>query len=352
MAQSRVVGIDLFCGGGGMSLGANQAGVELVYAVERCPMAAQAYMQNFPDTTIYVGDIKELKSLPALPRRHQTIVFGGPPCQGFSTSNQRTRTLDNPANWMFVEFMRVATLLRPDWIVIENVKGIQETLSGFFLRAIEQELQRAGYRISTVTLNSVDFGVPQRRRRTFVIGSKTGKELKVSSPHERHVTVEEAIADLPILEQGASVDELPYRCLPTSEYAQRLRGAREIVSGNLVTRNSKEVLQRYPWVPPGGNWENIPKRLMKSYGNPKKCHTGIYRRLCANQPSIVIGNFRKNMLIHPEQNRGLSVREAARIQCVPDKFTFFGSIGFQQQQVGNLVPPPMSRAVMKGILEA
>ncbi len=352
MSGSRMVAIDLFCGGGGMSLGATQAGVDVVYAVERCPVAAETYRSNFPDTAIFVGDIRELKSLPARPGNCQTVVFGGPPCQGFSTSNQRTRTLVNPENWMFAEFIRVAKLWQPDWIVIENVKGIQETLKGFFLRAIEAELQSSGYRTSTMTLNAVDFGVPQRRARTFVVGSKNGKALKLSVvPNVREVTVGEAIHDLPVLETGASVDELSYRCRPTNEFARELRGKRKSVSGNLVTRNSKEVLRRYPWVPPGGNWEDIPKRLMKNYGNVMKCHTGIYRRLHVDEPSVVIGNFRKNMLIHPEQHRGLSIREAARIQCVPDEFRFCGSIGFQQQQVGNLVPPPMSRVVMQGILE-
>ena len=350
---SRTVAIDLFCGGGGMSLGATQAGVEVVYAVERCPMAAATYRANFADTTVVVGDIRELRSLPSRSNDCHTVVFGGPPCQGFSTSNQRTRGLSNPSNWMFAEFIRVAKLWKPDWIVIENVKGIQETLKGFFLRAIENELQASGYRTSTMTLNAVDFGVPQRRSRTFVVGSKAGKEMAVGVVAEgRQVTVGEAIDDLPLLEPGDSVDELPYRCGATSEFARELRGTRESVTGNLVTRNSEEVLRRFPSVPPGGNWEDIPKRLMKNYGNVMKCHTGIYRRLRANEPSVVIGNFRKNMLIHPEQHRGLSVREAARIQCVPDGFRFCGSIGFQQQQVGNLVPPPLSRAVMRGILEA
>ena len=90
---------------------------------------------------------------------------------------------------------------------------------------------------------------------------------------------------------------------------------------------------------------------MKNYNNVSNCHTGIYRRLRSSEPSVVIGNFRKNMLIHPAQHRGLSVREAARIQCVPDDFVFCGSIGFQQQQVGNLVPPPMARAVLQRIVE-
>ena len=120
-----------------------------------------------------------------------------------------------------------------------------------------------------------------------------------------------------------------------------------MVTGNIVTRNAAYVIKRYTHIPRGGNWENIPKALFKNYSDPERCHTGIYKRLNPNSPSVVIGNFRKNMLIHPTQNRSLSVREAARLQGIPDKFRFSGSIGFQQQQVGNMVPPAMTTAVLR-----
>jgi DNA (cytosine-5)-methyltransferase 1 len=121
---------------------------------------------------------------------------------------------------------------------------------------------------------------------------------------------------------------------------------------HLVTRNSELVIERYKYIPQGGNWEHIPEHLMKNYKDKSRCHTGIYRRLDNNKPSVVIGNYRKNMLIHPTQNRGLSVREAARLQSFPDSFVFKGSIGFQQQQVGNAVPPLLAKALFSSILKA
>lgn len=118
------VGIDLFSGAGGMTLGARMAGIKVVYAVEHCPIAASTYRLNFPSIPLFVGDIRALTSLPTVPFSPCTILFGGPPCQGFSTSNQRTRNAQNPHNWMYQEFIRVANMWKPEWIVMENVKGI------------------------------------------------------------------------------------------------------------------------------------------------------------------------------------------------------------------------------------
>ena len=336
-----------------MTLGARHAGVDVLFAVERCSVAAATYRQNFPNIDIYVGDIHDVDSLPEKPPEARTIVFGGPPCQGFSTSNQRTRNAENPDNWMYRELIRVAKLWEPDWIVVENVKGIRETLRGFFLTEIETSLQSAGYATTTTSLNAVHYGVPQRRERTFVVGSKNGGTIADPPRLKRTpITVGEAIDDLPELTAGASTDSLPHRKKATNDFAQALRGPLKMVTGNLVTRNSPHVLARYPHVPQGGNWEDIPTALMENYGDRSKCHTGIYRRLTSAEPSVVIGNFRKNMLIHPYEDRGLSIREAARIQSVPDEFRFCGSIGFQQQQVGNMVPPRLARAVLAQVATA
>lgn len=345
--RSRLVGIDLFSGAGGMSIGAKAAGIKTVLAVEKCPYAAATYKQNFPDTGVHVGDIREIRELPAKPKGNtQTVIYGGPPCQGFSTSNQRTRTGANPNNWLFQEFVRIVQLWEPDWVVMENVKGIVETEGGQFLDATIESLEKSGFAVDYRILNAVDFGVPQRRSRVFVVGSRNGERYEFPTPMSSDpTTVAEAIADLPTLGNGANRDTLPYRKLAPSTYARSLRGRKHTVSGNVVTRNAIHVLERYRHVPQGGNWESIPARLMKNYTDRSRCHTGIYRRLAEDMPADVIGNFRKNMLIHPTEDRGLSVREAARIQSVPDSFRFCGSIGFQQQQVGNMVPPLLSSAV-------
>jgi DNA (cytosine-5)-methyltransferase 1 len=121
------------------------------------------------------------------------------------------------------------------------------------------------------------------------------------------------------------------------------------VQGNLVTRSATLIVERYRHIGRGHNWEAIPKRLLKNYKDVTRCHTGIYHRLDWNLPSKVLGNFRKNMLIHPSQHRGLSVREAARLQSFPDWYEFVGSIGFQQQQVADAVPPLLATFVIEHV---
>jgi DNA (cytosine-5)-methyltransferase 1 len=278
-------------------------------------------------------------------------VFGGPPCQGFSTSNQRTRSSKNRQNWLFLEFLRLVGDLSPEWVVFENVAGILHTDGGSFVCRLSEQLARAGYRTSSALLNASDFGIPQRRTRFFLVGAKGRIPPNLQPPMERDtpVTVKDAIGDLPVLGNGNSQDILPYRCPPKSAYASALRGNATTCSGHLVTRNADQILTRYQHIPQGGNWSDIPEDLMDTYADRTRCHTGIYRRLCANRPSVVLGNFRKNMLIHPTQNRGLSVREAARLQSFPDTYVFSGSIGLQQQQVGNAVPPLLAKAVFSSI---
>ena len=347
-----MIGVDLYSGAGGLSLGAVGSGIDVRWAVESDRNAAATYSLNFPHTRVILEDIRAVQRLPIKSGGRQTVFFGGPPCQGFSTSNQRTRSTENASNWLFEDFLRLVKEHSPDWIVFENVKGILETARGAFVDRILAGFENLGYTMTYGVLNAVDFGVPQHRERFFSIGSKHGIKADLPTPSDiKRITVGDAISDLPSLENGDYDSWLEYRCLAHSAYAQLMRGHLVRCPNHLVTRNSPLVLDRYAHIPPGGNWANIPLELMRNYRNPNRCHTGIYRRLRLDEPSLVIGNFRKNMLIHPYENRGLSVREAARLQSFPDKFEFMGSIGFQQQQVGNAVPPLLAEAVFQEIVK-
>ncbi|MCX7044371.1 MAG: DNA cytosine methyltransferase [Candidatus Sumerlaeota bacterium] len=349
--KSKFIGVDLFAGAGGLSLGAQMAGIDVKLAIEKDPHAAATYKRNHPQTRLIVEDIANVRKIDVPKDGKISVLFGGPPCQGFSTSNQRTRTRENPSNWLFKDFIRLVRNWEPDWIVFENVRGIIETERGLFLRTIVDEFEEAGYTCAHGVLCASDFCVPQIRSRFFLIGSRHGTIVEMPKPIVRRpVTVRQAIEDLPSLCNGASEDYLRYPRKPRSNYAKAMRNGQDGCHGHLVTSNASNIIERYRYIPQGGNWENIPKRLMNNYTNRARCHTGIYRRLDENFASIVLGNYRKNMLVHPREDRGLSIREAARLQSFPDRYEFTGSIGFQQQQVANAVPPLLAKAVFQALV--
>jgi len=348
----KMIGIEVFAGAGGMSLGAEAAGVHVRTAIEINKAACSTFSKNHPHTNVVNSDVAEVDHIEFGQRDAPVILFGGPPCQGFSTSNQRTRNKENQKNWLFLEFFRISDLVEPEWIVIENVAGIMHTANGDFLTLITSQLDARNYHFTFGLLQAAEHGVPQRRQRFFLVArkGKAVRSLEEIPKRSGEITVQEAISDLPILENGDAQGYLPYRSDPASSYAESLRGDLEECEGHLVTRNAPHIVERYPFIPSGGNWSDIPEHLMGSYKDRMRCHSGIYHRLSENRPSIVLGNFRKNMLIHPTQHRGLSVREAARIQSFPDQYKFSGSIGLQQQQVGNAVPPRLAEAVFSFIL--
>ena len=349
-----MIGVDLFSGAGGMSLGAIHAGIQVNLAVDHDKHTLHTYHHNHNNVAICCEDIRNFDSCiirRRIPPEKELVVFGGPPCQGFSYSNLRTRTTANPDNWLFIHFLRIVCDVTPDWIVLENVRGIVNTAKGIFLKEIVSRIEDLGYTVSFSVLNALDYGVPQDRARFFLVGSRNGVTFTMPDrTRQKPLTVHDAITDLPDLQNGASENWLPYKEPARSQYAGSLRTRLRICPNHLVTRNSDRVVQRYGHIPPGGNWEDIPAYLMNNYKDRSRCHTGIYRRLHYESPSTVIGNFRKNMLVHPRQDRGLSVREAARIQSFPDWYEFKDSIGFQQQQVGNAVPPLLAKAVFVRLL--
>lgn len=331
------------------------SGIDVRYAVEFDKFAAASFALNHKNTKLFDQDVRKINGdhFAPLRRTEPVVLFGGPPCQGFSTSNQKNRHSENENNWLFREYIRLVNEIKPDWVVFENVKGLLETENGYFLDAVLDGFKDAGYTTNHFVLNSADFGVPQKRNRLFIVGSLHGTKIDAPLPTvKKYVTVAQAFRDLPDLDNGNSLDEKKYSTSAKSLYAKSLRGNLQLCTSNLVTNNAPYIIERYRHIPQGGNWQNIPKKLMENYADASRCHTGIYHRLKENEPSVVIGNFRKNMLIHPWKDRGLSVREAARLQSFPDWFKFAGSIGFQQQQVGNAVPPLLAKAVFEKIISA
>ncbi|NHN27084.1 DNA cytosine methyltransferase [Flavobacterium jejuense] len=341
--------IDIFSGAGGMSIGASMANIEVVVAVEYDKYAAETFKVNHPKSEIITEDIRKV----TFDKKYKNpfLLFGGPPCQGFSTSNTKTRNSENKNNSLFWEYIRQVKELTPEWFVFENVEGIKSFDNGTVIERLKEEFEKLGYKTKWNVLTASDYGVPQNRNRFFMIGNRLNIEFEFPKKHKKIVTVKDALEDLPQLNNGDSFDFLEYKNLNPNSYAKLMRGKSKKVSQNYVSKNRDYVIERYKHIKPGENWKAIPKELMTNYTDTNNCHSGIYKRLDPDSPSVVIANYRKNMLIHPFENRGLSVREAARIQSFPDDFIFKGNLSFQQQQIGNAVPPLLAKAIFEQIIK-
>jgi DNA (cytosine-5)-methyltransferase 1 len=185
-----------------------------------------------------------------------------------------------------------------------------------------------------------------------MVGNKLGIDFNFPEKNNFIVSVNDAISDLPDLKNGDTSLELPYKkeLCEVGNFAKRMRTKSHSSKQNFVSKNMDYTLERYKYIKQGENWRSIPARLMKNYANVNNCHSGIYKRLDASLPSVVISNYRKNMLIHPFQDRGLSVREAARLQSFPDNFIFEGHLQDIQQQIGNAVPPLLAEEIFRKII--
>lgn len=344
-----LLGIDIFSGAGGLSLGAESAGISIRFAIESNASAASTFKRNHPNATVICEDIRTVSSERLKADEDYFIIMGGPPCQGFSLSNTRTRNMNNPNNFLFEEFVRLVREIKPKWFLFENVWGITNINNGDVMKLIAHCFEEIGYKVKPAVLCASDFGVPQARHRFFMVGNRLGIDFEFPKKFDYTVTVWDAIKDLPVLENGQSLEVGAYRCAP-SKYGEEMRRNSEAPRQNYVSRNNDLVIERYKHIPQGGNWRDIPEELMQNYADKGRCHSGIYKRLYADKPSVVISNYRKSMLIHPYQHRGLSVREAARIQSFPDDFIFEGPISHIQQQIGNAVPPLLAKAVIDKIL--
>lgn len=351
MESQKKIGIDIFSGAGGLSWGAENAGISIGLAIEKDPSAAKTFSRNHPGVNMICQDIGEIKPLDHV-EKNPFIIFGGPPCQGFSLSNTKTRTSENRNNYLFFEFVRFVEELQPEWFLFENVEGITTFNEGRTVREIKDCFSKIGYETTEDVLYASDYGVPQHRNRFFMVGNRLGKSFTFPDKINNQVNVEDAISDLPDLSNGDKFSELPYKkdINNVGGYARSMRSKSKVSSQNLVSQNEDYVLERYKYIKQGQNWKAIPSELMGNYANVKNCHSGIYKRLDASRPSVVISNYRKNMLIHPFQDRGLSVREAARLQSFPDHFVFEGTLMHVQQQIGNAVPPLLAEAIFRKIL--
>lgn len=362
--------IDLFCGCGGLSLGFEQAGFETIFASDIDPVCVSTYLYNrdLSKDRMFVGDISDLND-----RYHEyrslfdgvDVVCGGPPCQGFSMAN-RQRLIDDPRNKLYKEYLRFLSMAKPKLFVMENVKGMLNKIDEIkedFKRILEDE-----YDISQVILNARTFGVPQNRERLFVIGNRIGidtnsviENIIRSASMLPDFDLFDAIGDLPELKPNRTKNntkienrdigyfKIEYNYVKTDYYIY-INGNRDIqyLYNHKNRYNNDRDIEIFRRLPQGANSLHASIEDIMPYKSRNGIFKDKYYKLRYNEICKTITSHMKfdcNMYIHPTQPRGLSPREAARVQSFPDDYVFLGAPNSWYKQIGNAVPVKLAKAI-------
>lgn len=337
--------IDLFAGVGGLSLGFEMAGFNVVLANEYDESIAKAYEINHPNAKMIVEDITNLPIEKTFKeyRRKVDVIIGGPPCQGFSQKGQR-KTINDERNFLFKYFVAVVDFVRPKYFVMENVPNLLTAENGYFKEEIIELFEGLGYTLSTDTLNAADYGVPQNRRRAVIIGRQGELAIAMPKPLDYKVTIWDAISDLAYLNSGEGIECDIYRTPPQSEYQRMMREGSDNLYNHKATKHSDLAIERLKMIPPNKGKEVLPKEHLT-----KSIYSGTWTRMVKDEISVTITTRfdtpSSGKFTHPFLHRAITVREAARIQSFPDTFHFKGTKGSQMKQVGNAVPPLLAKAI-------
>ena len=327
--------LDLFAGAGGMTAGFVAAGFDPVFAVEIDAAAARTYATNF-GAHVHAGPIEDVSQFPIT-----EVIIGGPPCQGFSPlGRDRDHGSRATLNTLWKEYLRAVQQTRPKVFVIENVPEFLKSSQFLaFLSEFSTQEDLADYEVEYQVLNAADYGVPQRRRRGIVIGSRVGAPIWPSKTHGP-----EAIPPMPYATVRDALEGIPLE--PTNAEMH-------------WSRNPTQMsLDRYDAVPEGGNRfdlaRNRPDLLPACWANKPTGTTDVFGRMWWDRPSFTIRTefFKpeKGRYLHPTANRSITHREAARLQSFADDFVFTGSRIEIARQIGNAVPPRLAEAVAKAVL--
>ena len=367
MTGKRWTAIDLFCGAGGLSEGFRQAGFHVLAGNDIDPHAAETFAASHSEAQFLPGPIehitaREFLGAAGLRKRELDCLIGGPPCQAFSVYNHQ-RGLHDKRSGLFHEYLRIVKGLMPKWVVMENVTGITSAGDGQAVQRIHSGLAGLGYRVDTRILHAEAYGVPQERRRIIFLGNRLGLPIRWPEPthgpnRDPYVRVWDAIGDLPPLCNGEQpTHALPYRTAPMSAYQAYLRGNLTRVTNHAAPRLAPINRERMKFIPEGGSWRDVPHDLLPAgMKRARRCdHTKRYGRLRKDGLASTIltkCDLHWGAYIHPEQDRVLTVREAARLQSFPDWFQFAGPRTEQYVQVGNAVPPLLARQLGLALIKA
>lgn len=364
--------IELFAGAGGLMLGLEAAGFNTLVANEVHRDPCKTLRRNFPAVPVVEGSIRDLTTAELLEAagygRRQApeidLVAGGPPCQGFSTAGLKDPA--DPRNTLIGDFVRVVGQLQPRYFLLENVTGLRSLHDGRLFDNVLGELDQLGYSFHYRVLHAADYGVPQMRKRLFIVGARDGVPPRFPEPTHGdtaragllddglapYVSCGEALGDIPMIAPGEICFE--YEKQPTSQYQHRMRAGSDQIFNHQASRHRSETMAYYGLVPAGGTWLDIPvEQRKRKQGMQRWPLTGLARTVTSEPTDF----------LHPTLDRIPTIRELARIQSFPDRFEFMGQrttgnkmrrLGYcsQSQQVGNAVPPLLAEAVGAALVRA
>ncbi|MEA5467394.1 DNA cytosine methyltransferase [Spirulina sp. 06S082] len=385
--------LDIFAGAGGFSLGFKNGGCEIIGAIEVDTWAAETFAFNHPDTRVIKSNVEEIDDdtiLKTFRTSKPDIILGSPPCQGFSICSKHNGDPKDPRNSLFEEFVRFGKILNPKIMIMENVPNLIKARTSekkLLIDIIKSELSKYGYFVYHSILEAVNYGVPQIRKRLFVIASK--KELHHPFPKPTHSptlddlfsfilkktpTLWEAISDLPNIEAREGAEVMDYTSEPLNEFQKKIRNKSDKVYNHLAMKHAKRTVERFKSMEWGQSSADVLEHLKPYKRNSngilsEKVYDQNNRRMHPDKPCHTIpASFYANF-VHPYRHRNFTAREGARIQTFPDTYMFKGKPTVvshklleregrfdekylcQYNQIGNAVPPLLAEAIARNLLK-
>ena len=343
--------IDLFAGAGGFSLAAKKAGLDVIAAIELNKNACNTYRTNLvkrKGTALYEGDILKVDSALFRETHFPTgvecdVVLGGPPCQGFSVHRIKDAGINDPRNELIHRYFQFVSEIRSKVFLMENVPGILWTRHKDYLKAFYARGRAAGYRIEEpVVLDARDFGVPQRRKRVFILGIRADVDLTIEWPPQPTHCADPSNTDIG-LKRWKSAGSVFNKDIKIGDV------------NNIHMNHTSDLVEVFRSTPPNGGSRAQSSRILD-------CHVGhsghkdVYGRIDPSEPAPTMTtaciNPSKGRFLHPTEHHGITVRHAARFQTFPDKFVFSGGLISSGEQIGNAVPIKLGSALLTKIVES
>lgn len=373
LRESDLTLVDLFCGAGGFSVGFTQEKFKTIFAIDNQQCCVDTYKLNHPElneSSIICEDIENLEINEKISNVDNIdIVIGGPPCQGFSMAN-RQRMIDDPRNRLYKLFVKNIELLKPKFFVMENVEGILRIKNEIFEDFGQLNVK---YKVECIKVNAFDYGVPQNRKRVFFIGTKLDIDLKIlidkiklQSDQSTKTVLDDALYGLRPLKAEKEKNKTSHASIESGSIielnnAQQQNRYLQLINDNRVFSlvfnhkarfNNARDIEIFSLLEQGDRSDDPKIAHIMPYKTRNDIFKDKYFKLRGNQPCKTITAHMKydcNMYINPYQPRGLTPREAARVQSFPDDYFFCGPYTKTYMQIGNSVPPLVARAIAKVI---